>query len=380
MADIKALIAEFEEIALNPAKSAAQLKKESGKKLIGMFPYQLPEEIVYAAGMLPVGMWGGQTEFKLSNKYLQSFCCSLIKANVELGMNGTYKGILDGVIMAAYCDTLKCICEDWKVAVVEPTGMPLIAMYYPQNRKIAAAVPYMQAEFEKAQAQLEAIAGKKVTEADLEAAWAVYEAYRAESRKFVKNVAKLPKTLNATTRHLIIKAAQFMDKKVYAEKLSALNAAIEAAPAEEFKGKKVLVEGIMVEPIALLDSFVENDVCIVADDLAQQSRMFRVEGRKEGTVYEKMAYRIVDAYADPLLLDEKKEHGEELIKMVKEAGADGVVVCAMKFCDPEEYDYPIFKKQLEAAGIPVLYMEIEQQMASVEQYKTRIQAFAETLA
>ncbi len=377
MADIKSLIAEFEKVALNPAKSAAELKKETGKKLIGMFPYHLPEEIVYAAGMLPVGMWGGQTEIKLSNKYLQSFCCSMIKANFEMGMNKTYQKVLDGVVMAAYCDTLKCICEDWKVAV---TDMPLIAMYYPQNRKIAAAIDYMGAEFKKAQEQLEAIAGKKVTEADLEAAWEVYEAYRAESRKFVKLVAKMPKTLNATVRHLVIKAAWFMDKKVYTEKLAALNAAIEAAPAEEFNGKKVLVEGIMVEPIALLDAFVENDVCIIGDDLSHQSRMFRIEGRKEGTVYEKMAYRIADAYADPLLLDEKKEHGKELIDMVKEYGADGVVVCAMKFCDPEEYDYPIFKEELEAANIPVLYMEIEQQMESVGQYKTRIQAFAETLA
>jgi len=377
MADLKTLIAELEQIALNPAKSAAELKNNTGKKLIGMFPYQLPEEIVYAAGMLPVGMWGGQPEIKLSNKFLQSFCCSLIKANFEMGMNKTYQKVLSGVIMAAYCDTLKCICEDWKVAV---TDMPLIAMYYPQNRKIAAAVPYMEAEFVKAQEQLEAIAGVKVTEADLEAAWEVYEAYRAESRKFVKLVAKMPKTLNATTRHLILKAAYFMDKKEYTEKLAAINAAIEAAPAEEFKGAKVLVEGIMVEPIALLDAFKDNDVAIVADDLAQQSRMFRVEGRKEGTVYEKMAYRIVDAYADPLLLDEKKEHGAELIKMVKEYGADGVVVAQMKFCDPEEYDYPIYEAELKAAGIPVLYMEIEQNMESVGQYATRIQAFAETLA
>lgn len=377
MADIKTLIAELTQVAENPAKAVAELKKETGKKLIGMFPYHLPEEIVYAAGMLPVGMWGGQTEIKLADKYLQSFCCSLIKANFEMGMDGTYKKFLDGVIMAAYCDTLKCVCEDWKVAVTE---LPLIAMYYPQNRKIAAAVPYMENEFKLVQAQLEKIAGKSVTEADLEAAWEVYEAYRAESRKFVKLVGKMPKTLNATTRHLIIKAAWFMDKKVYTEKLAALNAAIEAAPAEEFKGAKVIVEGILVEPVALLDAFVENDVCIVGDDVAHQSRMFRVEGRKEGSVYEKMAYRIVDAYADPLLLDEKKEHGAELIKMVKEYGADGVVVCAMKFCDPEEYDYPIFKAELEAAGIPVLYMEIEQKMESVGQYKTRIQAFAETLA
>ena len=375
-ADIKALIAEFEEVALHPAKSAANLKSETGKKLIGMFPYQLPEEIVYAAGMMPVGMWGGQTDINNATKYLQSFCCSLIKANFEYLMKGTYK-ILDGVIMAAYCDTLKCVCEDWGI---EETKMPQIYMYYPQNRKLEAAHVYMIAEFEKVQAELEKIAGKKITEADLEAAWEVYEAYRAASRKFVKLVGKMPNTLNATTRHLIIKAAQFMDKKVYAEKLEALNAAIEAAPAEDFNGVKVMVEGIMVEPLALLDAFKDNNVCIVGDDLAQESRMFRTESRTGGSVYDRMAWRIADAYADPLLLDEEKNHGSDLVKMVKDYGADGVVVCAMKFCDPEEYDYVFVRDALDEAGIPNLYMEIEQKMDSVEQYKTRIQAFAETLA
>jgi benzoyl-CoA reductase/2-hydroxyglutaryl-CoA dehydratase subunit BcrC/BadD/HgdB len=51
----------------------------------------------------------------------------------------------------------------------------------------------------------------------------------------------------------------------------------------------------------------------------------------------------------------------------------------MKFCDPEEYDYPFIKKDLDEAGIPHLYMEIEQQMESSEQVQTRLQAFAELL-
>jgi benzoyl-CoA reductase/2-hydroxyglutaryl-CoA dehydratase subunit BcrC/BadD/HgdB len=51
----------------------------------------------------------------------------------------------------------------------------------------------------------------------------------------------------------------------------------------------------------------------------------------------------------------------------------------LKFCDPEEFDYPIFKKELEAAKIPALYLEIEQQMDSVEPLRTRIQSFTEML-
>jgi len=49
----------------------------------------------------------------------------------------------------------------------------------------------------------------------------------------------------------------------------------------------------------------------------------------------------------------------------------------MKFCDPEEFDYPVYKAQLEAAGIPILYLEVDQQMESFEQIRTRIQSFAE---
>ena len=66
-----------------------------------------------------------------------------------------------------------------------------------------------------------------------------------------------------------------------------------------------------------------------------------------------------------------------LIDMVKETGADAVVVCMMKFCDPEEFDYPIYKAQLEEAGIPMLYLELDQQIESFEQIRTRIQSFAE---
>ena len=51
----------------------------------------------------------------------------------------------------------------------------------------------------------------------------------------------------------------------------------------------------------------------------------------------------------------------------------------MKFCDPGENDYPIIKKDIDDAGIPNLYIEIDQQTTNNEQVRTRIQTFAEIL-
>jgi benzoyl-CoA reductase/2-hydroxyglutaryl-CoA dehydratase subunit BcrC/BadD/HgdB len=80
-----------------------------------------------------------------------------------------------------------------------------------------------------------------------------------------------------------------------------------------------------------------------------------------------------------VLYNDTKNRGTLLKGLVQETQADGVVIVMMKFCDPEEFDYPIYKKELEEAGIPMLYLEIEQKMDSIEQIRTRIQAFTEML-
>ena len=64
---------------------------------------------------------------------------------------------------------------------------------------------------------------------------------------------------------------------------------------------------------------------------------------------------------------------------MRKGKADGVVVCMMKFCDPEEYDYPVFNKQLKAEGILSVHVDIDQQTQNIEQARTRIQTFAEMI-
>jgi len=56
-----------------------------------------------------------------------------------------------------------------------------------------------------------------------------------------------------------------------------------------------------------------------------------------------------------------------IVDEVKKKDADGVVFCMMKFCDPEEYDYPVVKSDIEASNIPTLYIEIDQQTSNNEQ-------------
>jgi benzoyl-CoA reductase/2-hydroxyglutaryl-CoA dehydratase subunit BcrC/BadD/HgdB len=90
-----------------------------------------------------------------------------------------------------------------------------------------------------------------------------------------------------------------------------------------------------------------------------------------------MAYRLLDQRGDTFFYEKDKSRGKMLVNMVRETGADGVVVVMFKFCDPEEFDYPVYKQELDAAGIPILYLEIEQKTENPEALRTRIQSFAE---
>lgn len=371
---LQEIILTLEEISRNPANSVKAVMNETGKKAIGCFPYYVPEEIIYAGGMLPIGLWGAQTEFKLSDKYLQSFCCSMIRANLELGIKGIYD-FMSAIIIPTYCDTLKCICENWKAAVPSTYLIPIV---YPQNRNIAAGKEYLIQEFKRVQTELENIAGRKITEEDLQHSITVYEEYRKTMREFTSLVSQYPITLNAKTRHLIIKAALFSDKKIFTAKLEDLITELKALPREDFNGLKVVITGILAEPEVLLDTFVQNNIVFAADDLAQESRQFRTDIHPGDSALEMLALKMADQRCS-LLYDETKSRGKLLIDLVKENDADGVVVSMMKFCDPEEFDYPIYKKELEEANIPMLYLEIEQQMESVEQIRTRIQSFSEMI-
>ncbi len=374
MADYKALIKELTDIASAPVKSVMASIKETGKEAFGCFPLHVPEELVYAAGYLPVGLWGGKTELKLSDKYLQGFCCTIIKANLEFGLNGTYK-MLKGVIIPTLCDTLKCVSENWLYACPE---IPVIPIAYPMLRKIKGGEIYCVEEFRHVQKRLEEISGKKIEEQAIEDAFAIYEDYRETMRAFTELAANYPLTFDAKTRHLVIKAAYFMDKVKYTNMLKEIIAAVKELPKEEAK-LRIIASGVISEPVELLDILTENGIAIVGDDLSHQSRLWRTPARKEGTALEKMAGIIADQKGDTFLYEQEKYKGSMLLEQAKEKNADGVIYFQMKFCDPEEFDYPIVKKELEEAGMPLLYLEVDQLMDSVEQLRTRIQSFAELL-
>ena len=361
---------------LNPGKTIAETKKETGKDLVGVFPIRTPEEVVYAAGCVPIGMWGGHTEITLADKYLQSFCCSIMRINLEYALRGVYNDV-KAVLIPTFCDTMKCIVENWKLALPQ---VPTIAFAYPQHHKLQAGMEFTIDEIKRVKHELELALHKIITNEEVEEAFHVYEDWRKTMREFTALAAQHPEIITAKKRYAIIKAGCYMDKAVYTKLVKEINEGLKSEGASTFKGTRAIVTGIMMEPVDVLDIFEENNIAIVGDDLAIGSRLWRTPAREDvEDVYQKMAYKIRDIEGDTFFFDPEKKKGQMLIDMTKALHADACIVMMMKFCDPEEYDYPIYRAELAKAGVPELYLEFDQQLSSFEQIRTRVQSFTEML-
>ena len=370
---------EFAEISEHPYRILSQYKKE-GKKVIGVLPYYAPAELVVAAGMVPMGIWGSNKKtIAHAKEYCATFYCTIAQLALEMLLDGTLDQ-LDGLITPTICDTLRPMSQNFRVAM--EGKLPCIFLAHPQQRKPAFGLQFTMDQYQHIKTELEKIAGKTITDDDLRAAIKVMNKNRAARRAFVQLANEHCDVISAVKRSAVLRAAWFMEPAAYAEKLEALNAELAQLPAANWKGRKIVTSGIICDNPKLLQIFDDNKIAIAADDVAQESRAFRVDASEEGDPMMALAQQFADQDYDVLLYDEhssQNRRGEFVAQLAKDSGGQGVGLFMQQFCDPEEMEYPYLKKALDAAGIPHIKLGVDQQMRDFGQASTAIQAFADVL-
>ena len=362
--------------ALAHIRETVRAKKAAGVKVIGCGPVFVPDELVIAAGAFPVGVWGAEKlGLPEAAEYYPPFACSVVQSITELSARGMYRE-LDGIMLTSLCDTLKCLTQTVQLSAPE---LKPIFIKHPQNYRLECAVEYMVREFTRAKEQIEELTGTVITEKALEQAIALCERDREATARFTELLAEKPGILTNRQRHDVIKSRLYMDRQRHLELVEALNRELEAAPAPEFRGVRLYACGVMLEPAEILDILDEQGFALVGDELAQETRQLRYRIPEGTSQIERLARQIQQIRGEAFLYDPKKERCDVVVEACRAAGAEAVLFSTMKFCDTDEYDYPWVKAAAEAAGLPVLNLEIEQVMQSFGGIHTRLQAFGEKI-
>ena len=174
-------------ISQAPKAQLAKYKAE-GKKVIGVLPYYAQEELVYAAGMVPMGIWGSNTKtISRAREYCATFYCTIAQLALEMLLDGTMDQ-LDGIITPTICDTLRPMSQNFRVAMGDK--LPVIFLAHPRNRFDANGLTFTVSQYAHIKAELEKISGQPITDEAVQNATKVYNKSRAARRRFVALAAK----------------------------------------------------------------------------------------------------------------------------------------------------------------------------------------------
>ncbi len=372
--DMTALMNPFEKVA-SDYYGYAREAAAGGRKVAGFMCSYAPQELLHAAGYLPIRILGREGDTHRADELLQAFSCSFARSVLDSALEGEWP-FLDLIMFSHTCDTMQNVADLWRAHT--PDTEVLIASV-PTRTDGDAPLRYYMAELERLKAKLEAKTGP-ITDERLAASLQVYNDHRAAMNELYALRTAKPGLLSGARMMQIYVSAFLMDRAEHLalvrEVIAALNAAEDAGDASL---PRVFVAGGMCRHVGFIELMEAAGCVVVGDDLCVGSRSFAPGDGSASTPIEALARAYLGRIPCPAFHRDGRQPGDALVEMAQRDKADGVIFLLTNFCDPVAFDYVPQKDALEAAGIPALSLSVEQHREPPEQLRTRVAAFAEML-
>jgi bcr-type benzoyl-CoA reductase subunit C len=364
----------FHEIITHATRTILKHKKETGRPVIGVMPAYFPLELIYAAGGLPVQLWGNSLALEKADAYLQSYCCSVARSVLELELSGT-AGMVKAYAFTSLCDTLINLREIYRRLFLKPT----LELSIPITRTKEARQTYIKSELDSVIKGLEEITAQKLTAATLAEAADLYGRSRALQRKLYAIRRQKPGLMKNQDFYAALKAGFFLPPDVYNRMLENLLQELNARSYPQSNRPKILLTGMIFDPMAAYKILDELSVAIVDDDLANGWRTV-AKGRLQ---VENLVEGITEYLFNPApcccIYNPDNDRHAYLLEKAKQSKADGVLFWYIKFCEPDAFDQPQLAQRLKEEGIPAAFIDLELSISNLETIKTRLNAFCEIL-
>jgi benzoyl-CoA reductase subunit C len=351
-----------------------------GGRTVAVYPVWAPAEVIHAAGMLPLGLWGGGTSVELTHAdaRFQSFVCSIAKSSLELGFQGLVKGV-DGFVFSNICDVARNLGSIYRRNF---SDVFVEYLHLPQNSTSPGVAAYAAAELRRLAAGFAGAWGLEVTPTALAKSIETYNLLRARIRALYALRIAEPQKLSTSELYVVLRAATVVPPE---QGIAWLDILLAELPTRETRPRdrlRVVIEGAFCEqpPLGLLEVLEEAGCYVVEDDLMLGWRWFTSDVVADGEPFERLGAAYVNQAVPSSTRHEGREHRSAgLIEKVRRSRADAVVFMPAKFCEPALFDYVLMKQGLERAGIPHLLVEFEEKMWTFERTRNEIETFVESM-
>lgn len=364
----------FREIFNNHDQRLQEWKEETGKLLFGYLCTYVPEEILYAADILPVRIFPS-TEPITKEGYLPQFLCPFIRAILDQALKGKFS-FLDGIVQNHTCDGFTHLYAEWNLHIKSTSYSYFLGQPYLTN---APAKAFYQTTLKAFQNWLEVLTIRPITTLAFQNAIQVYN----EHRKLLKDLEKYrrgpPPHLLGSEFFEIVRACMVTSKEEGNELVRKFLKTVPDRMPEITPRIQVLVSGGEVEDLEVLKLIEECGAQIVADDLCIGSRYYWDQIQSNPNPLKAIGDRYIDRAQCPCRDIDREKRLNHILEMYRAAGAEGIIFIFQKSCIPHLGDYPYLAEQFTANGIPHLQLILEHDSLQPEQIKNRVEAFIEVV-
>lgn len=369
------MIEKFKEWYDKRHQYAKEWKAKTHGKVIGYFCTYVPEEILYAANILPVRILGSHEPQSVTEPHIFAMFCPFCRDCLAQGLQGRYD-YLDGIMIAQSCLHIRQAYTSWDLHI------PVDYRYYlpmPNNVQSKHAYTYLRGELESFKKSIEEWTGSPITDSDLERGINIMN----EHRRLLREVYELRKNDNPSITGLdamhIVVSSQLTHKEEHSALLSrVLNEAKNLTNRKREPGVRLMTIGSENDDVEFINMVESLKATIVIDDHCTGSRYFWNEVKMGDEPLLAIAKRYVDRPPCPSKDWPERRRINHILKLAKDYHVQGAILIQQKFCDPHELDIPAVRKSLEENDIRTLFLELDVTVP-VGQFKTRVEAFLEEM-
>jgi benzoyl-CoA reductase subunit C len=364
------------ELYENRGLRARELTAE-GSKVIGYFCMYTPAEFMTALGLVPYRIQGGVGKpVKHVDQYLEAIMCPYVRSCFDLALSGDYD-FLSGVVIPHTCDAMHRLYDIWKY-YLKPAYSYCITVPHMTHQ---SSFEYFRVELRDFQTSLEGFVGHLASEEDLAGAIRLHNRNRALLRELYELRKAEPPPISGTEVTRVLVAGMTIPVREFNDLLEGVISEVRGRRQTSDTKPRLLILGSEVDNVAMIRQVEESGASVVMDDLCTGSRSFwRDVDVAEGAI-NGLAERYLGGITCPCTYREGKvaQRFSYLENYIREWRIHGVLIYSIRYCDTYQLDAPEIKDYMESLGLPVLSLEDDYIMPSLGQWKTRIEAFLETI-
>ena len=358
---------------------------DTGRKTVGTYCVMAPQELIYAAGAVPVKLCSGNyTAFFVGDDIAPRDACPLVKAVAGFKQTGLMPLYEDCSLMIV---PVTCDCKK-KIAGMLSEQCNVMTMHIPTSKGDDEIDEFVSQLYDMA-ARLEDVTGTRITYDSLAEAFRITGRAQYELSEFIRLKKEKPYLIRGTHAMTIMNSAAYMPAEDWAAALHKVNASLKsrAKSGQLVTNKKlprILLTGSpVVFPNMKIPLIIEEMGGIVAgDETCMGERGLYdppviTDDSFDGMI-RALANRSLRPCPCPTFAD-NTQRIYRLKQLIKDNQIQGVIYHVLRGCLVYDFEYKRIEEELGQLGIPVIRLESDYNEEDVEQLRIRIEAFIELI-